>query len=51
VLARVVVVVGVVMALFAVVSARYGFLFAGIIMIGLGAAMGPARIKGGARRP
>ena len=52
VLARVVVVVGIVMALFAVVTARYGFLFAGIIVIGLGAAMGPARIrKDGARRP
>lgn len=52
VLARVVVVVGIVMALFAVVTARYGFLFAGIIVIGLGAALGPARIrKDGARRP
>ena len=51
VLARVVVVVGIVMALFAVVTARYGFLFAGIIVIGLGAALGPARIrKDGARR-
>jgi type IV secretory pathway VirB2 component (pilin) len=51
VLARVVVVVGIVMALFAVVTARYGFLFAGIIVIGLGAALGPARIrKGNARR-
>jgi hypothetical protein len=52
VLARIVVVVGIVMALFAVVTARYGFLFAGIIVIGLGAAMGPARIReDGARRP
>ena len=52
VLARVVVVVGIVMALFAVVTARYGFLFAGIIVIGLGAALGPARIrKDDARRP
>ena len=51
VLARVVVVVGIVMALFAVVTARYGFLFAGIIVIGLGAALGPARLrKGTARR-
>ena len=51
VLARVIVFVGIVMALFAVVTARYGFLFAGIIVIGLGAALGPARIrKDGARR-
>jgi hypothetical protein len=33
-------------ALFALVTARWGFLFVGIIVIGLGAAMGPARHRG-----
>ena len=43
ILARIIVVVGSMLALFALVTARWGFLFAGIIVIGLGAAMGPAR--------
>ena len=42
-LARVVVAVGIVIALIALVTARYGFLFVAIIVIGLGAAMGPGR--------
>ena len=41
--ARVVVAVGIVIALIALVTARYGFLFVAIIVIGLGAAMGPGR--------
>lgn len=47
VLARVIVAVGVVLAVVGVVSGRYGWLFAGIIVIGLGAALGPARIRRG----
>ena len=42
-LARIVVAVGIVVALIALVTARYGFLFVAIIVIGLGAAMGPGR--------
>jgi hypothetical protein len=45
VLSRVVVVAGIVLAAFGVIAGRYGFLFAGIIMVGLGAAMGPGRIR------
>lgn len=45
VLSRTVVVIGIVLAVIGVVSGRYGFLFAGIILVGLGAAMGPARIR------
>lgn|GEM_PF-2774129 len=44
-IARVVVVIGVVLGLFGVLSGRYGFLFAGIIVVGLGAGLGPARIR------
>ena len=43
VLSRVVVAVGIVVALIALVTARYGFLFVAVIVIGLGAAMGPGR--------
>ena len=43
VLSRVVVAVGIVVALVALVTARYGFLFVAVIVIGLGAAMGPGR--------
>lgn len=46
VLARIVVAVGIVLAVIALVTARWGFLFAGIIIVGLGAAMGPARRRG-----
>lgn len=47
VLARIVVVVGVVLGLIGLLTARWGLLFAGILIIGLGAAMGPARIRRG----
>lgn len=46
ILARVIVVVGLLVAVIALVTARWGFLFVGIIVIGLGAAMGPARYRG-----
>ena len=42
-LARVVVIVGVVIALLALVTARWGLLFVAVIVVGLGAAMSPAR--------
>ena len=42
-LARVVVVVGVLIALLALVTARWGLLFVAVIVVGLGAAMSPAR--------
>ncbi|HEY9323518.1 MAG TPA: hypothetical protein VIP50_01185 [Agromyces sp.] len=45
ILSRVVVAVGIVLAVIGVVSGRYGWLFAGIIVVGLGAAMGPGRIR------
>lgn len=43
--ARVVVVVGIVLVVVAIVSGRLGFLVAGVIVVGLGAALGPARIR------
>jgi len=43
--ARVVVVLGILLGLIGLLTMRYGFLFAGILVIGLGAAMGPARIR------
>ena len=45
ILSRVVVAIGIVLAVIGVVSGRYGWLFAGIIVTGLGAAMGPGRIR------
>jgi len=45
VLARVIVAVGVVLAVIALVTARWGLLFAAVIVVGLGAALGPARIR------
>ena len=45
VLARIVVVVGAVLGLIGMLTARWGLLFAGILVIGLGAAMGPARAR------
>ncbi|MFB6610787.1 hypothetical protein ACFCVO_10730 [Agromyces sp. NPDC056379] len=45
ILSRTVVAVGIVLAVIGVVSGRYGWLFAGIIATGLGAAMGPGRIR------
>lgn len=44
-LARIVVVVGAALAVIALVTGRYGFLLAGILVVGLGAALGPARIR------
>lgn len=46
ILARVVVVVGIVLGLIGLLTARWALLFAGIIVVGLGAAMGPARRRG-----
>jgi hypothetical protein len=45
VISRIVVSVGIVLAAIALVTARWGLLFAGIIVVGLGAAMGPGRIR------
>ncbi|MDQ0893758.1 hypothetical protein [Agromyces ramosus] len=45
VLARVSVSIGIALAIIGVLTARYGWLFAGLIVIGLGAALGPARIR------
>ena len=45
VLARIVVVIGAVLGLIGFLTARWGLLFAGIVVIGLGAAMGPARAR------
>lgn len=45
VLSRTVVAVGIVLAVIGVVFGRYVWLFAGIIVVGLGAAMGPGRIR------
>ncbi|WP_026482127.1 hypothetical protein [Agromyces subbeticus] len=45
ILSRTVVAIGIVLAVIGVVSGRYGWLFAGIIATGLGAAMGPGRIR------
>jgi type IV secretory pathway VirB2 component (pilin) len=42
-LARIVVVIGIVIALLALVTARWGLLFVAVIVVGLGAAMSPAR--------
>ena len=45
VLARIVVVIGILLGVIGLVTARWGLLFAGIIVVGLGAALGPARIR------
>ncbi|HEY1105600.1 MAG TPA: hypothetical protein VGE78_05575 [Agromyces sp.] len=45
ILSRIVIAVGIVLALIALVSARYGLLFAAVILVGLGAALGPARLR------
>ena len=42
-LARIVVVVGIVIGLLALITARWGLLFVAVIVVGLGAAMSPAR--------
>ena len=44
-IARVLVVIGAALGLFGVITARYGLLFAGIIVVGLAAGLGPARIR------
>lgn len=45
VVARIVVVVGIVLGAIGLITARYGFLLAGLLVVALGAAMGPARIR------
>ena len=47
-IARVLVVAGIALVLLAFATTRWGFVFAGILLIGFGAAAGPARIR---RRP
>ena len=47
-IARVLVVIGAVLGIVGVFTARYGLLFAGIIIVGMAAGLGPARIR---RRP
>ena len=47
-IARVLVILGVALGLIGLFTARYGLLFAGIIVVGLAAGLGPARIR---RRP
>ncbi|MBM7506155.1 hypothetical protein ACFPER_03485 [Agromyces aurantiacus] len=42
---RVMVVAGAALGLIGVLTARYGLLFAGIIVVGLAAGLGPARIR------
>jgi hypothetical protein len=44
-LARVLVVIGVVLGVLAVLTARWGLLVAALLLVGLGAAAGPARIR------
>ncbi|HET8779396.1 MAG TPA: hypothetical protein VFM66_04925 [Agromyces sp.] len=44
-LARIIVVVGAGLAVIGLISGRYGFLLAGILVVGIGAAFGPARIR------
>ncbi len=43
--AQVLVVLGAALGLIGIMSARYGLLFAGIIIVGLAAGLGPARIR------
>ena len=47
-IARVLVIIGAALGVIGVFTARYGLLFAGIIVVGLAAGLGPARIR---RRP
>lgn len=44
-IARVVVVIGIGLGLFGLFTQRYALLLAGILVVGFGAAMGPARIR------
>ena len=45
VVARIVVVIGIVLAAVGLVTARWGLVLAAVIVVALGAAMGPARIR------
>jgi len=45
VIARVLVVLGMVLAVIAIVTGRLGLLVAAIVTVGIGAAFGPARIR------
>ncbi|MCD2441207.1 hypothetical protein LQ757_02845 [Agromyces sp. SYSU K20354] len=45
VIARVLVVLGIVLAVISILTARWGLLVAAIITVGIGAAFGPARIR------
>jgi hypothetical protein len=47
-IARVLVVAGAALALIGMITARWGLLFAGIIVVGVAAGLGPSRIR---RRP
>jgi type IV secretory pathway VirB2 component (pilin) len=44
-IARVLVVIGIVLAAIAILTGRWGLLVAAIIIVGIGAAFGPARIR------
>ena len=44
-IARVLVIVGAALALIGMITARWGLLFAGIIVVGVAAGLGPARIR------
>lgn len=44
-IALVVVVIGTLLALFGVLTGRWGVLIAGIVVVGIGASLGPARIR------
>ncbi|ANJ28291.1 hypothetical protein [Agromyces aureus] len=45
VLSRIVVVLGALLMLGGLLTARYGYLVVGVIVLGLGAALGPGRIR------
>ena len=47
-IARVLVIVGAALGVIGVLTARWGLLFAGIVIVGVAASLGPARIR---RRP
>ncbi|MEI5584151.1 MULTISPECIES: hypothetical protein [unclassified Agromyces] len=49
--ARVLVVAGIALVLLAFATTRWGLVFAGILLIGFGAAAGPARIRRGRTEP
>jgi uncharacterized membrane protein YdbT with pleckstrin-like domain len=45
ILSRIVVIIGAAFAVGGVLTGRYGYLVVGIVVIGLGAALGPGRIR------